>query len=146
MAANVPAVVRSCVPILGRDLVWEARRGNENREWNAIRGRCVAGGAKALVDSLPPQRRTDVIKTLESVFRGMNADYRGRHSFDLPPESTGVLDPPSPKPRHVPIQMMNLKTRTTNRSEEENELHVEAIAGDGGLPHVDGIGSMVVRV
>ena len=76
-------------------------------------GGALLAGLKALVDSLPPQRRTDLIKTLESVLGGMNADYHGRHSFDLPPESTGVLDPTSPK----------ASSRSDSDDEPQNKIH-----------------------
>jgi hypothetical protein len=59
-------------------------------------GGALLAGLKALVDSLTPQRRTDVIKTLESVFTGMNADYEGRHSVHLQLEARRFPDSPSP--------------------------------------------------
>lgn len=41
-----------------------------------------------------------MIKTLENVFRGLNADNHGRHSVDLQPETRSILDPPFPKAAH----------------------------------------------
>ena len=66
------------------------------------RGAVLLAELKALVDSFPPQRRAYVIRTLESVFRGLNAAYHGRPSFDLGPKSKSVLDPPSSKPQTRP--------------------------------------------
>ena len=73
MAANVPAIVRNCVPILGIHMSIEGNRG-------AV----LLAELKALVDSLPHHQRAGVIKMIETAFKKMNADFYSRHSVDRP--------------------------------------------------------------
>jgi hypothetical protein len=41
---------------------------------------------------------------------------------------------------------MTFKTTTTNRPREKDEVHLEAIASDGSVPHLDETGNILVTI
>jgi hypothetical protein len=49
------------------------------------------------VDSFPHHQRADLIKILEGVLAGLNADFQTRYSVDRQPDARPVLDSASPK-------------------------------------------------
>jgi len=82
VAANVPAIFRNCVPILGIYMAVERNRG-------AV----LLAELKALVDSLPCHRRADVIMMIEIAFKKLHADLHSYQSVDRQP----ALGSPFPK-------------------------------------------------
>lgn len=60
-------------------------------------GAVLLAQLKALVDSFPHQQRTDLIKALKIVFRGLDAGHQHRHSVHLQPEVSSVFSPRFPK-------------------------------------------------
>lgn len=84
------------MPILRIDLVSKAKGGAMSIEnGTSNRGAVLLAELKAVVDSFPPHQRTDVVKTLEIVFRGLDADYPSQHSLNLLPEVNTVPGLPS---------------------------------------------------
>ena len=61
------------------------------------RGAVLLAELKALVDSFPHHQRTAVIKTLERLLGGLDAEYPDRHSVNLQPEVNTVLGSPFPE-------------------------------------------------
>lgn len=55
------------------------------------RGAVLLAELKALVESFPHQLRTNVVQTLEIVFRGLAADSISRRSVHLQPEANTIL-------------------------------------------------------
>ena len=54
-------------------------------------GAVLLAELKALVESFPHHQRTDVVRTLKIVFRGLDADSKSRRSVHLQPEANTVL-------------------------------------------------------
>lgn len=61
------------------------------------RGSALLAELKALLDTFPHRKRVDLIKILESVVRGLNADDQSWHSVDPQPAAKTVLDSSSSK-------------------------------------------------
>jgi hypothetical protein len=98
MAANVPARVRDCVPILEMHMAVEGKGQTVKIEnGTSNRGAVLLAELKALVDTFPHHKRADVIKILETAFSRLNADKQSRHSVDLQPGARTVLDSSSSK-------------------------------------------------
>ena len=81
------------------------------------RGGVLLAELKALVDSFPPHQRTDVIKALEIVFRGLDADYPSRHSVNLQQEVNNVLGLPSTEPSAGPD--LNNESHSENQKQKQ---------------------------
>jgi hypothetical protein len=79
-------------------LAWKVKGGTVTIEIGASnRGAVLLAELKALVDTFPHRKRVDLIKILESVVRGLNADDQSLHSVDPRPEARTVLDSSSSK-------------------------------------------------
>lgn len=57
-------------------------------------GAVLLAELKALVETFPHQQRTDVVRTLKIVFKGLDADSTSRRSVHLPPEANTILSSP----------------------------------------------------
>ena len=85
------------------------------------RGAVLLAELKAVVDSYPPYQRIDLIKTLKTVLRGLDADYPSRRSVNcLQPEVNTVLGSPFPE-ASASLDLDNQSASEDQKQKEENE-------------------------